>query len=214
MIQHQYPADCAPADNASPLSDRRSRRGCDDANADIVSAGLSAFRFPSVGQRVAGWLRSTSIGRNRRAAPAPFRAASGSISASAIAVDGAGNSVVTGHITGTVVFGSGELNETTLVSEGNSLFVAKFDVHGALLWARAVHRRSSSGRAIAVDVDGKQLRRRQLRFGAACFLTRLLTGPASGVGDFFVAKFISGRKFHLGPAGRLRFRFPASRAAG
>ena len=132
-------------------------------------------------------------------------------SASAIAVDGDGNSVVTGHITGTVVFGRGELNETTLVSEGNSLFVAKFDIHGALLWARAVAG-DLRGQAIAVDAAGNSYVAGSFRFGAA-FPETLLIGPASGVHDFFVAKYDPDGHFAWARQGGPDF-IPACRAAG
>ena len=104
----------------------------------------------------------------------------------AIAVDGAGNSVVTGHITGPVVFGRGELNETLLSSEGNSLFIARFDIHGSLLWARAVGG-DLRGQAIAVDAAGNSYVAGSFRFGAA-FPETLLIAPSPGVDDFFVAK--------------------------
>ena len=101
-------------------------------------------------------------------------------------MDGAGNSVVTGHITGPVVFGRGELNETLLSSEGNSLFIARFDIHGSLLWARAVGG-DLRGQAIAVDAAGNSYVAGSFRFGAAVPET-LLIAPAAGVHDFFVAK--------------------------
>ena len=119
--------------------------------------------------------------------PCAFPCGIGFHQASAIAVDGAGNSVVTGHITGSVVFGRGELNETTLVSEGNSLFIAKFDIHGALLWARAVGG-DLRGLSIAVDAAGNSYVAGNFRFGAG-FPDTPLIGPASGVGDFFIAKY-------------------------
>src|SRR5262245_44936828 len=73
-----------------------------------------------------------------------------------IAVDGSGNSYVTGIFQGSATFGSGELNQTTLVSAGpTDIFVAKYDSNGMLLWAkRDVGRGRCRGRGIAVDGSG------------------------------------------------------------
>lgn len=52
---------------------------------------------------------------------------------------------VTGHFSGTAVFGAGEPNETTLVSMGNNIFVAKYDKTGSFLWARSAGSTYSNG---------------------------------------------------------------------
>ena len=53
-----------------------------------------------------------------------------------IAADSSGNSYATGIFSDSVTFGAGEPNETTLVSTGLDMFVAKYDSSGALLWAK------------------------------------------------------------------------------
>lgn len=54
------------------------------------------------------------------------------VSARRIAIDGVGNSYVTGEFTGQATFGT-----TTLISRGwNDTFVAKYDARGACLWVR------------------------------------------------------------------------------
>jgi predicted regulator of Ras-like GTPase activity (Roadblock/LC7/MglB family) len=52
-----------------------------------------------------------------------------------IATTNRGDSYVTGGFGGTVIFGQGEPNETTLTSAQGNIFVAKYDRDGALLWA-------------------------------------------------------------------------------
>jgi hypothetical protein len=55
----------------------------------------------------------------------------------AVDLIGADEFVVTGSFDGTAVFGTGEALETTLVSSGNlSMFIARYDNIGDLLWAK------------------------------------------------------------------------------
>lgn len=53
-----------------------------------------------------------------------------------IRVDGFGNSYVTGIFDESVTFGSGEPNQTTLSGVNSEMFVAKYDLNGALVWAK------------------------------------------------------------------------------
>jgi hypothetical protein len=57
--------------------------------------------------------------------------------AQAIAVDNLGNSYITGTFRIATTLGKGEANETVLTATGGQdIFVAKYDPHGMLLWAR------------------------------------------------------------------------------
>ena len=69
----------------------------------------------------------------------------------ALAIDGAGNSYVTGRFTGTATFDS-----TVMTTAGSDdIFVAKYDSSGALVWARRAGGSSTDeGRGIAIDSAG------------------------------------------------------------
>jgi hypothetical protein len=71
-----------------------------------------------------------------------------------VAVDGAGNSYITGYFSGTASFGS--TNRVSLSAVGSSdIFVAKYDGSGNLLWVRqAGGTGADSGGGIAVDTGG------------------------------------------------------------
>ncbi len=73
-----------------------------------------------------------------------------------IAVDGVGNSYVTGSFQGTAIFGAGNPVETTLISErSRGIFVAKYDSDGILRWVKqAVGSLDSYAFSIAVDYVG------------------------------------------------------------
>ncbi len=80
---------------------------------------------------------------------------SGSDHGLGIAVDGSGNSYVTGGFTTSAIFGPGEANEITLSGTNREIFVAKYDANGALVWAkRAGGSGFDSGWVIAVDGSG------------------------------------------------------------
>ncbi len=72
-----------------------------------------------------------------------------------IAVDPQGNSYVTGNFNGSVTFGFGETNETTLSGMSGEIFVAKFDDNGLLLWATSAGgTKFDNGLGVAVDFQG------------------------------------------------------------
>jgi len=105
---------------------------------------------------------------------------------SGIAVDGAGNSYVTGNFNGSATFGPGEANETTLFGTGPEIFVAKYDANGALVWAQSAGGSNiDTGNGIAVDGAGNSYVTGAIRFSAT-FGTIALT--SAGGYDIFIAK--------------------------
>jgi hypothetical protein len=108
------------------------------------------------------------------------------ITSNAVAVDGAGNSYITGTFMGQVTFGT-----TTLVSKGatssiGDLFVAKLDASGAFVWAVAVvGDMFASGLDIAVDAGGAPVLAGQFCCKASLGATTL---TSSGGSDALVAK--------------------------
>ena len=115
-----------------------------------------------------------------------------------IALDGAGNSHVTGLFCGSATFGSGEANETTLTSAGSSdIFVAKYDRHGLLLWAkRAGGTNVDEGHGIAVDGAGNSYVTGDFS-GSATFgpgEANETTLTSTGLVNIFVAKFKGARR--------------------
>ena len=110
----------------------------------------------------------------------------------AIAADQAGNNYVTGFFQGSVVFGQGDPNQTTLNADlVEDIFIAKYNTNGALQWAkRAGSSGSEFGQGIAVDVFGNSY-----VTGYGGFLTfgpgeanETIVGTA-GVEDIFIAKY-------------------------
>ena len=106
-----------------------------------------------------------------------------------IAVDGSGNSYITGEFQGNANFGS-----ITLTSTGSyDLFIAKYDTYGNVLWAKQSGGAGiEMGRGIAVDERGN------------CFITGYFNGSAtfgsttltsSGSYDIFIAKYDSTGNF-------------------
>ena len=73
-----------------------------------------------------------------------------------IAVDGSGNSYVTGYFLNSATFAPGEANETIMTAFGaNDVFIAKYSPTGALVWVKqAGSQFTDRGQAIAVDASG------------------------------------------------------------
>lgn len=95
-----------------------------------------------------------------------------------IAVDGSGNSYVTGLFDGNPIFGFGEANQTQLISAGSrDIFVAKYNNTGTLVWAKSAGGAGSDlGLAIAVDASGNS------------YVTGVITNLGN---DVFLAKYDS-----------------------
>ena len=112
-----------------------------------------------------------------------------------IAVDGAGNSYVTGTFNDSATFGPGETNATTLTSAVfDDIFVAKYDATGDLVWAKRAGGTSlfgDSGLGIAVDGAGNSyvtgFFRDSTTFGPG--ETNATTLTSAGSADIFVAKY-------------------------
>lgn len=116
------------------------------------------------------WLWATSAGG------AGYEAAHSS------AIDGSGNTYLTGYFEGTASFGA-----TTLTSSGEvEIYVAKLDSGGNWLWAKSAGGPANDeGRAIAVDGAGNVYLTGYYN-GTAAFGSVSLT--SSGLADIFVAK--------------------------
>lgn len=102
-----------------------------------------------------------------------------------MAVDGAGNSYLTGYFSGTATFGT-----TTLTSAGNrDLFVAKVDSSGSLLWARSAGGvEDVFGRSISLDAAGNAYVTGSFA-GTATFGSETVMTTTGG--DVFLAKYDS-----------------------
>jgi hypothetical protein len=103
-----------------------------------------------------------------------------------IAVDGSGNSYVTGGFEGTAIFGS-----TTLESSGSQdIFVAKLDNRGNWLWAKKAGGTDSDyGYGIAVDASGNSYVTGYFYSATATFGSTTLTN--NGFANIFIAKLDS-----------------------
>jgi hypothetical protein len=115
------------------------------------------------------------------------RAASGKprVSAGSIAVDSAGNSYITGSFSGSVSFGSHQLNSSAV--DNYDIYVAKLDPQGAFLWARSVSGGGQFDLGAAVAVDGAGNAYVAGRFGGTVdFGGKVLT--SAGYSSAYVAK--------------------------
>ncbi len=100
----------------------------------------------------------------------------------AVAIDPAGNIVVTGYFSGTVDFGGGLLTS----AGGIDIFVVKYDPAGSHLWSKRFGDASNqSGQSIATDSSGNVLVTGEVA-GSADFGGGSLT--SAGAEDIFVAK--------------------------
>ena len=120
---------------------------------------------------------------------------SGSDQGVGIAVDGSGNSYLTGYFNGTATFAPGQANQTTLTSAGDrDMFVAKYDFIGTLVWVkRSGGTAADRGFSIAVDGTGNSyvtgLFNGSATFGQGQANQTTLT--SAGLDDIFVARYDS-----------------------
>jgi hypothetical protein len=112
-----------------------------------------------------------------------------------IAVDGSGNSLITGYFTGTPTFGLGEANQTTFATAGgNDIFIAKYNSSGELQWAKKAGGTDyDHGRSITTDASGNGLITGQFKgsatFGAGDINETTLI--SFGNYDIYIAKYNS-----------------------
>ena len=106
-----------------------------------------------------------------------------------IAVDGSGNSYVTGYFAGTAIFGSTSLTS----SGGEDIYIAKLDANANFLWAKkAGGTNGDNGISIAVDGSGNSYVTGYFQ-GTATFGSSSLT--SSGGFEIFIAKLDSNGSF-------------------
>jgi hypothetical protein len=126
--------------------------------------------------------------------------ASGNLQGMSVAVDSAGNAIVTGTLSGSVDFGGGPL------TSNGDIFVAKLDPGGNYMWAKQFGSAGTtiSASGIAVDGAGDAVLAGNfwgaVNFGGATLMS-------SGDGDAFVVRFDAGGNYvwakHFGSAGAI-----------
>jgi hypothetical protein len=107
-----------------------------------------------------------------------------------VAVDGAGNSFVAGQFVGPATFGEGA-NSIILNAVGVSIFVARYDTNGNLVWAKQVSGSPTrSGNGITLDGTGNSYVTGSFQ-GTATFGEGLntVTLTSAGARDIFLAKY-------------------------
>ena len=115
-----------------------------------------------------------------------------------IAIDGWGNTYLTGYFGYPSTFGVGEPNETTLTSSAGHVFIAKYNSDGTLGWVRRSHGANARGRSVAVDGVGNSyvigsmggrldIPNEPMIFGAG--ETTEVALPTSESHDIFVVKY-------------------------
>ncbi|MES2592480.1 MAG: SBBP repeat-containing protein [Bacteroidota bacterium] len=103
-----------------------------------------------------------------------------------IFTDANGNVLVTGYFTSSsITFGTTTLTNTN----GQSLFVVKYDAAGNVLWAKSAGRISSYGTGITADASGNVLVTGGFYSSSIIFGTTALTNTGSNTSDVFVVKY-------------------------
>jgi hypothetical protein len=109
--------------------------------------------------------------------------------AHAIAVDGAGNSYVTGEFEVTTYFGSIAVKS----NGGNDVFVAKYDTNGNLLWVKKLGGGTKSDKGLGITVVGSSVYVTGKFEGQGNFAGTTLT--SAGGRDIFIAKYTTSGVF-------------------
>ena len=116
-----------------------------------------------------------------RSAGAPYRD-----DANGVAVDGSGNVLLTGVLTGPVDLGTGPLHSALGLDYSQDLFVAKYSATGVPLWAKRMAGTLDVGNAVAADSTGNVVVSGYF-MGTTDFGTGALT--SAGSQDIVVAKY-------------------------
>ncbi|MES2139700.1 MAG: SBBP repeat-containing protein [Bacteroidota bacterium] len=121
------------------------------------------------------------------------RTAGGSIGdyAHALAVDGAGNSYLTGEFETTTRFGGGAVALTS--SGSNDVFLAKYDTNGNLIWAKKLGGGGGSDKGLGISVSNGDVYVTGNFQGGANFGGTQLS--VSGAHDIFIVKWTTGGVF-------------------
>lgn len=126
--------------------------------------------------------------------------------ANSITINNAGNIFVVGLYEDSIIFGSGEINETLLLNTYpgsnhnyyNQFFVAKFNNNGELLWVKQTEGYGGQGFSVTVDSVGNcYAAGRSFNLGATFGAGEVNETdlPSYGKDQFFVAKYASNGQF-------------------
>ncbi len=104
-----------------------------------------------------------------------------------IAVDGNGNSYVTGHFqSSSITFGT----DTLTNAGGSDMFVVKYDASGNVVWAKsAVGNGDDSGNGIALDGNGNTYVTGNFFSSSITFGSTTLTNAGAGWDDMYIVKY-------------------------
>ena len=105
-----------------------------------------------------------------------------------IAVDGSGNSYVTGYFqSSSIIFGTTTLTNASIGT--NDIFTVKYDASGNVVWAKSAGGIAHDfGNAISVDVAGNSYLTGYFQSSSITFSTTTLTNASIGSNDIFVTK--------------------------
>lgn len=107
-----------------------------------------------------------------------------------IAVDGSGNTYVTGSFkSSSIIFGSTTLTNADGSGNTNDMFIAKYDTSGNVIWAKSAGGSSDDyGQGIAVDGSGIVSVTSYFQSSSIAFGSTTLTNAGGGSADMYIAK--------------------------